>query len=248
MPLSFSVQPNMPRISWGKIPSFNGENNDERSTSKKRVCFEDRAPRVCIESNYEITESVQKTLWYRPKDLQKIREKIVASFNNKEQATTNSTEAKRVEHCTRGLEMMVWSKHCLGSNKGYQTPHYRARQIRHAAFTARLMSYQKQVWARHYLGALDAASVEEKLRAFCLKNSQSQEEHYAAHILAAEDARVALQIYETSFRKSSRFSLLLRRQEHPTCGSTTKQMDGGICNHQVSLGTPVQARVSTRAA
>ena len=173
MPM-FNLPPVRPRLSWGK----NSTTSKDDSTTKKRkrtVRFSRQQPEM-IDSEYEMTESLQKALWYRKKDLMAIRMKLDHTVR---QAVMGCNDG----HCTRGLETLI-----ADSISPSQSRH-----LRYERFARGVLSLQQ--WQR-VQGT--TVSKPEVLRRYCLQAGSKQQQSYA-WMRGKQDAMAALKHHERFF-------------------------------------------------
>lgn len=162
-----------PRLSWSRRNS--AASADAPTNKRKRTVRFSRQRSEAIDSNYEISESLRKLLWYRKKDLMAIKIKVDSTVQ-REVVGFNK------EHCCRGLESQI--SDCVSPS---QSRHYR-----HKKFVRGLLSLQ-QSQKRESTTARDEA-----LRQYCLA-AGSQQQHSCARMRAKQDAIAALKQHESSF-------------------------------------------------
>jgi hypothetical protein len=148
--------------------------------TKKRTRFSLKAPEVHVYDCEEMTESVQKALWYRKKDLQKIKQKIAGALEKL--AAGDDARSGNKENCCRGLEPLIRDQ-----IRGVGVP---TRKERYEEFSRGLLEMQQD---QRILGFDDG----EEIRRYCLSFSMSSKAE--AKALAAQDCIAALKIYQETF-------------------------------------------------
>lgn len=188
--LSSPVPVGRPRLSWRRRKSTSSTDTQSFTNKRKRtVRFSRQRPQM-IKSNYEVTESLQKLLWYRPKDLKAIHKQVEATVREEVMGCNR-------EHCCRGLESPILD--CISPSN--------SRKLRYEKFIRGFLALQES--QKNESGTKSAHA--EVLREYCLA-SGSQQQETCARKRAKQDAIVALKQNETSLlvvlRKHSQKSAL----------------------------------------
>jgi len=166
--------PNLrPRFSWGRKRCSSCVSASSKPKRKVRFSLQ---PPIFIDSDYEMTESLQNALWYRPTDLQAISTNVVQSVHKAVMiqfgrfVNTAGSSSPPEHHCPRGLENLILDVMCPSQ----------CRSKRHKKFVRGLLIMQQ--WQRKSNNESD-----ELLRRYCLHAGSKQHET-SARSRAEEDA------------------------------------------------------------